>query len=163
MILIRPMLAADWPAVARIYEEGIRTGHATFQTEAPAWESWDAGHTQNCRLVADAPGEIAGWAAVSPVSGRCVYAGVGEESVYIGEKFRGKGIGLLLLQSLVAESERCGFWTLQAGIFPENTGSIALHEKAGFRLVGRRERIGLMDGRWRDTLLFERRSTLIGQ
>lgn len=160
---IRPLLDSDWPVVARIYEEGIRSGNATFQTTAPTWSEWDAGHTKSCRLAAEINGEMAGWAAISPVSGRCVYAGVGEVSVYIAEKFRGQGVGLQLLEKLIEASEQNGFWTLQAGIFPENTGSIKIHEKAGFRLIGRRERIGQMNGIWRDTLLLERRSTLIGQ
>lgn len=157
---IRPMEASDWPAVAAIYEEGIHTGNATFQTEAPSWESWDAGHVAACRFVAEKDGQVAGWAALSLVSGRCVYAGVGEVSVYIGDAFRGQGLGLQLLDALVESSEKNGFWTLQSGIFPENEGSIRIHEKAGFRLVGRRERIGQMNGIWRDTLLWERRTKL---
>lgn len=159
---IRTMHSEDWPAVAAIYLEGIRTGNATFQTEAPSWEEWDRAHLPICRFVAVMAEEIAGWAALMPVSSRAVYAGVAEESVYIGENFRGQGLGLALLQHLVEASEANGFWTLQAGIFPENTGSIRIHEKCGFRALGRRDRIGKMGERWRDTLLLERRSTIVG-
>lgn len=156
------MIPADWPAVAAIYLEGIRTGHATFQTEAPGWEEWDRAHLPQCRLLATVADQTAGWAALSPVSSRRVYAGVAEVSVYVGEDFRGHGIGLMLLEQLVAESETHGFWTLQSGIFPENTGSLRIHEKCGFRVLGRRERIGKMGEVWRDTLLLERRSELVG-
>ncbi len=161
-MLFRKMTPADWPSVAAIYLEGIRTGNATFQTEAPTWEEWDKAHIPHCRLLAIIGEEVAGWAALTPVSGRCVYAGVAEESVYVGEKFRGQGIGLALLEQLVVESEAEGFWTLQAGIFPENIGSIRIHEKCGFRVLGRRERIGQMGEVWRDTLLLERRSAVVG-
>ena len=162
-IQTRKMTPDDYPAVANIYAEGISTGNATFQNDVPTWEAWDAGHIKSCRFVALADGEVAGWAALTPVSERCVYGGVAEVSVYIGELFRGQGIGLLLLQELVTESEANKFWTLQSGIFPENEGSIKLHEKTGFRLVGFHERVGQMsDGRWRDTLLFERRSKIVG-
>jgi len=157
------MTPADWPAVARIYREGIATGQSTFNTDAPSWEEWDAGHLAHCRLVAEAGGEVLGWAALIAVSDRCVYAGVAEESVYVGEAARGRGVGRALLAGLIAASEAHGIWTLQAGIFPENTVSVELHEKLGFRLVGRRERLGRMaSGRWRDVLLLERRSTTIG-
>jgi L-amino acid N-acyltransferase YncA len=159
---IQKMTPQDWPAVAAIYLEGIRTGNATFQTEAPGWEAWDKAHLPDCRLVAVVGDTIAGWAALSPVSTRNVYAGVAEESVYIGENFRGQGIGQALLEELVLESEALGFWTLQAGIFPENLSSLRLHEKCGFRVFGRRERIGQMGGVWRDTLLLERRSGVVG-
>ena len=158
---IRMMTAADWPAVGAIYEAGIATAHATFQTAAPSWVEWDAGHLAHCRLVAE-DGGVCGWAALSPVSGRSVYAGVAEVSVYVATQARGRGVGRLLLAALVAESERRGLWTLQAGIFPENTASVALHERCGFRLVGRREKLGAMNGRWRDVLLFERRSATVG-
>ncbi len=158
---ISAMMPEDWPDVQAIYAEGLKTGNASFQNEAPAWEEWDAAHLKNCRLVARVGNSIAGWAALTPVSGRCVYAGVAEVSVYVGEAFRGRGIGQDLLQALIAESESSGIWTLQAGIFPENTGSLRIHEKCGFRLVGRRERIGQMNGVWRDTLLLEKRSGLI--
>lgn len=156
------MTPSDWPSVAAIYLEGIETGNATFQTEAPSWETWDKAHHLHCRLVAVVDGIIAGWAALSPVSMRSVYAGVAEESVYVGEKFRGQGIGLALLAHLVKESEAQGFWTLQAGIFPENLNSLRIHDKCGFRVFGRRERIGRMGGVWRDTLLLERRSNVVG-
>ncbi len=156
------MTPSDWPSVAAIYLEGIRTGNATFQTESPTWEDWDNAHLPSCRLVAIVGNSVAGWAALIPVSSRRVYAGVAEESVYVSEKFRGHGIGLALLEKLVTESEAEGFWTLQAGIFPENIGSIRIHEKCGFRVLGRRERIGQMGGVWRDTLLLERRSAVVG-
>lgn len=161
--IISPLLPDHWPVVARIYEEGIATSDATFQTTVPTWEEWDKSHALECRLVAMVNEELAGWAAVSPVSSRCVYGGVAEVSVYVGKDFRGKGIGLLLLKGLIAESEKQGFWTLQAGIFPENTASIAVHNNCGFRIVGGRERIGQMHtGHWRDTILMERRSKVGG-
>ena len=157
------MIPSDWPSVARIYREGIATGHATFNTEAPAWESWDAGHLPACRLVAVDADDVIGWAALIAVSDRCVYAGVAEESVYVAERARGRGVGRLLLEGLIAASEAQGIWTLQAGIFPENTVSVTLHERLGFRLVGRRERLGqTAAGEWRDVLLLERRSSTIG-
>jgi phosphinothricin acetyltransferase len=158
---IRKMTPEDYPAVAKIYEEGIQTGNATFQSEVPDWDSWDKSHVKTCRLVAEQEGRPVAWAALTPVSDRCVYGGVAEVSVYVANEYRGQGLGLLLLQELVAESEANKFWTLQAGIFPENEGSVRIHEKAGFRLVGKREKIGQMNGRWRDTLLMERRSTTI--
>lgn len=161
-MLIRALQATDWPAVRAIYAEGIATGNATFETKPPEWPDWDQSHRPDCRFVADEGGEVYGWAALSPVSGRCVYAGVAEVSVYVSEAGRGKGIGAQLLQKLVETSEQAGLWTLQAGIFPENIASVRLHEKAGFCLVGRRERIGQMKGVWRDTLLLERRSRLVG-
>jgi len=157
------MTPDDYPAVARIYREGIATGQSTFNTDAPSWEEWDAGHLAHCRLVAEAGGEVLGWAALIAVSDRCVYAGVAEESVYVGEAARGRGVGRALLAGLIAASEAHGIWTLQAGIFPENAVSVELHEKLGFRVVGRRERLGRMaSGRWRDVLLLERRSRTIG-
>lgn len=158
----RLMQPDDWPGVARVYEEGIRTGHATFQNKVPSWEEWDAAHVQGCRLVAASDEGLVGWAALTPVSGRCVYAGVAEVSVYVAEGFRGRHIGRQLLERLIIESEVSGFWTLQAGIFPENAASVHVHEQCGFRVVGRREKIGKMHGGWRDTLLLERRSTLTG-
>lgn len=157
-ISIRPMVAADWPAVRAVYLEGIATGNATFETDAPAWDAWDTAHLRECRLVATEGEQAVGWAALSPVSGRCVYAGVGEVSVYVGAGARGRGIGRELLAALVTESERHGLWTLQAGIFPENVSSIAIHERCGFRVVGRREKLGKVGGVWRDILLLERRS-----
>ena len=156
------LLPTHWEAVKRIYEEGISTGNATFQTTAPTWEEWDAAHSVKPRLIAIENDEISGWAAITPVSGRCVYAGVGEVSVYVSAASRGKGIGKNLLQALIEESEKENFWTLQAGIFPENISSLAIHEACGFRVIGTRERIGKMNGAWRDTVLLERRSTTIG-
>lgn len=152
------MTAGDWPAVRTIYLEGITTGNATFETAAPEWEGWDAAHMTGCRVVARFNGAIAGWAALAPVSGRCVYAGVAEVSVYVAERMRGRKIGQRLLTSLVEESEKHGIWTLQAGIFPENTASIKIHERCGFRVVGVREKLGRMNGVWRDVVLMERRS-----
>jgi|SRR5262249_6987797 len=194
--VIDTMRPDDWDQVQSIYLEGILTGDATFESEAPSWDRWDAGHLKKCRLVArdcaaGVPGfdlgsklsdagreagqagslsyghslksSILGWAALSPVSSRCVYAGVNEVSIYVAEAARGKGIGQSLLAALIQESERCGIWTLQAGIFPENVASIALHKRNGFREVGRRERLGKMNGVWRDVVLLERRSSIAGR
>jgi L-amino acid N-acyltransferase YncA len=159
---IETMQPAHWPPVKTIYEEGIATGNATFQTAAPGWEDWDAAHVKNSRLVAIENGKILGWAALTPVSGRCVYAGVAEVSIYVAAAARGKGIGKKLLQALIESSEKNNFWTLQAGIFPENESSIKIHEDCGFRIIGRREKIGKMGGIWRDTILLERRSIITG-
>ena len=159
---IRSMLNTDWPSVKKIYEEGLATGNASFQTTAPDWNEWNESHVNSCRLVALENKAILGWAALTAVSGRCVYAGVGEVSVYIAQQSRGIGIGKILLQSLIDESEKNNFWTLQSGIFPENKPSIRIHEELGFRLIGSRQKIGKMNGVWRDTLLFERRSPKIG-
>jgi L-amino acid N-acyltransferase YncA len=159
---IKAMRSEDWPAVQRIYSEGIATGNATFETETPAWEKWDQGHLQDCRLIAVNSEGILGWAALSPVSTRRVYSGVAEVSVYVAAKARGRGIGTLLLQSLVEQSERCGVWTLQAGIFPENVPSVGLHKFCGFREVGLRQKLGQRNGVWRDVLLLERRSSRVG-
>ena len=156
------MRDGDWGAVRAIYCEGIATGNATFETDAPAWEAWDKGHLRACRLVARADDQVVGWAALSPVSGRCVYAGVAEVSIYVSASARGQGIGRALLAALVEASERAGLWTLQAGIFPENAASLALHRAHGFREVGRRERIGQMNGVWRDVVFMERRSKVVG-
>jgi len=162
-ITIHPMEAADWTAVAQIYADGISTGDATFETAVPTWEKWDRGHLPNCRFVARSEtGEVVGWAALSPVSSRCVYAGVAEVSVYVAPSAWGRGVGKQLLQTLVESSEAAGIWTLQAGIFPENEASVKLHEKLGFRVVGRRERLGQQYGRWRDVLFLERRSQKVG-
>ena len=161
-ILIEKMKQESWPLVQRIYNAGIATGHATFQTEAPEWEAWDQAHRKDCRLIAIIDDQIVGWAALSNVSGRCVYAGVAEVSIYIDQTFRGRGVGSKLMAQLIAESEHSGIWTLQAGIFPENKGSIALHLKHGFRVLGVRERIGKMNNNWRDTVLLERRSNVVG-
>ena len=156
------MLADDWDAVRAIYDEGIRTANATFETEIPDWEKWDRSHLAECRLIACFGPDISGWAALSPISARQVYRGVAEVSIYIAERARGKGIGSQLLSALIAASEERGLWTLQAGIFPENVASIAMHESHGFRIVGTREKIGQMNGRWRDVTLMERRSTSTG-
>ncbi len=156
------MTQNDWPQVRAIYLEGIATANATFETGAPDWQVWNARHVPTCRLIADLDEQMAGWAALSPVSSRCVYAGVAEVSVYIAEAARGRGVGKALLSALVRESEQHGFWTLQAGIFPENVASIALHEALGFRQVGIRERLGRLGERWRDVALMERRSPVVG-
>jgi len=156
------MTPEDWPSVRAIYIEGITTGDATFEREAPEWERWDAGHLPVCRLVARGGASILGWAALSRVSSRAVYAGVAEVSVYVAEAARGGGIGSALLNALIEESERNGIWTLQAAIFPENRASLKIHERAGFRVVGIRERLGAMGGRWRDVVLMERRSKVAG-
>ncbi len=160
---ISPMAAGDAEAVLAVFAEGIASGDATFQTEAPDWPEWDAGHLPAPRLVArDAQGVLLGWCALSPVSKRPVYAGVVEESVYVAAAARGRGVGRALLEAMVRASEAAGLWTLQAGIFPENAASIALHEACGFRIVGLRERIGLRLGHWRDVMLMERRSRVAG-
>lgn len=156
--IVEPMTAHDWPAVRRIYEDGLATRNATFETTAPAWDEWDGRHHRFGRLVARSHTEVAGWAAMSSVSARAVYAGVAEVSVYVAQAHRGRGVGSALLSALIAASERAGIWTLQASIFPENAASLVLHQKHGFRIVGKRERIGRLDGTWRDTLLLERRS-----
>lgn len=152
----------DWAEVRRVYAEGIATRQATFETEPPAWEAWDRGHRKDCRFVARESGRLLGWAALSPVSGRCVYAGVAEVSVYVSADARGRGVGRTLLAALIQASEQQGIWTLQAGIFPENEASLRLHRALGFREVGRRERIGRLDGAWRDVLFLERRSAIAG-
>ena len=156
------MTADDWKNVSEIYRQGIETGNARFQQEIPTYTDWDNGHLKNCRIVAIKDNEVAGWAALTPVSGRCVYAGVAEVSVYVADKNRGHKIGHKLLEKLIIESENEKLWTLQAGIFPENIASLKIHEALGFRKIGHRERIGQMNGIWRDTILLERRSKLIG-
>ncbi len=155
---LRTLRPDDWPAVATIFEEGIASGQATFETAAPSWRDWDDAHLREPRLVAWRGDEVVGWAALSPASGRCVYRGVAEVSVYVATTARGQGVGRALLERLVAESERRGLWTLQAGVFPENTASVALHHACGFRTVGVRERLGQLRGVWRDVLLLERRA-----
>ncbi|UYZ61283.1 GNAT family N-acetyltransferase [Hymenobacter latericus] len=160
---IIPMTDAHWPAVKAIYEAGMATGNATFETQAPAWEAWDKAHLNHSRLVAvDEAGTVLGWAALSPVSSRCVYGGVAEISVYIAAEARGQGVGRHLLQALIADSEAHGIWTLQAGTFEENKASIGLHTQAGFRIIGYRERIGQHHGVWRNTVQMERRSPTVG-
>ena len=161
--VIEKMRPEHWPRVRAIYLEGVATGQATFETEAPGWERWDSSHLPFARLVALAEGGlVAGWAALGPVSSRKVYEGVAEVSVYVGEGFRGRGLGRALLEALVRESEAAGVWTLQASVFPENAASVALHLACGFREVGRRERVGRLRGVWRDTILLERRSRVVG-
>lgn len=159
--VLEPLTEADWPAVRAIYLEGIATGQATFEQSAPEWEQWNAARHPCCRIVARQAGEIAGWAALSPVSSRPVYRGVAEVSVYVAERARRQGIGFALLGRLIAESEAAGIWTLQASIFPENVASVELHRKCGFRTAGTRERLGQMAGVWRDVVLMERRSPVI--
>lgn len=161
-IRYRTMVRSDWDAVSSIYEEGIATGFATFETKVPTYESWNATHMSSCRLVAIQNENILGWAALSPVSNRCVYGGIAEVSVYIAKNSRGMGVGKLLMKTLISESESEGLWTLQSGIFPENKGSIELHKKMEFRYIGKRERVGKLDGIWKDNVLFERRSKIVG-
>jgi phosphinothricin acetyltransferase len=161
-LTLEKMKSADWNAVRAIYEEGIATGHATFETEVPEWRAWDRSHLRDCRLVAKAKEQVVGWTALSPVSERCVYAGVAEVSIYITSSARGQGIGKTLLKALIDKSEKVGIWTLQAGVFPENTASIALHKACGFREIGYRSRIGQTGDVWRDVVLLERRSEICG-
>ena len=160
--VIDAMADVDWEQVRDIYLEGIKTGQATFETEAPDWERWNSSHLPHCRLVTRLGERITGWAALSQVSNRRVYSGVAEVSVYVASNSRGLGIGKALLEALINCSEQHGIWTLQAGILLENDSSIALHKKCGFREVGRRERIGQLQGTWRDVLLLERRSKIVG-
>jgi L-amino acid N-acyltransferase YncA len=153
----------DGEAVLAIYQEGIATGQATFETEAPQWPDWNAGHLPCCRLAARAAGRLIGWAALSPVSRRRCYAGVAEVSIYVAADWRGRGVGTALLREIITASERNGIWTLQGGLFPENTGSLRMQERCGFRIVGRRERVAQHHGVWRDTLITERRSSVVGR
>jgi len=162
LIQLKSLTPDHWPDVRRIYLDGIATGNGTFEREAPSWEKWDSNHLPNCRLIAQEDSDVLGWAALSPVSSRSVYTGVAEVSVYVAESLRGKGIGKSLLSALIESSEPSGVWTLQAGIFPENAASMALHKALGFREVGRRERIGKMGDQWRDVVSLERRSTKAG-
>jgi L-amino acid N-acyltransferase YncA len=164
---IEAMKPEDWEQVKAIYEEGIATENATFEPVVPDWEKWDSSHVAEPRLVVKVEARVAAWAALSRVSARKVYAGIAEVSIYVGEKFRGRGIGDALLAALVNASEKAGFWTLQGGIFPENTVSIELHKKHGFRVLGIREKVGKMafgrlQGKWRDVALMERRSKVAG-
>jgi L-amino acid N-acyltransferase YncA len=158
---LRPLTEDDWAAVADIYWDGMRDGLATFETEVPSWETWDAAHLPEHRLVAELLGEIVGWAALSPASSRRCYAGVAENSVYVARAARGRGVGRALLQRLLGDADAAGIWTIQTSIFPENRASLALHERCGFRVVGTRERIARRDGVWRDTVLLERRSEVL--
>ena len=158
---IRKLSDKHWDQVKIIYQKGIDTGNATFQTNAPSWEEWDNSHLASCRIIMQEDEKVIGWAALTPVSSRCVYAGVAEVSVYVDPAHSGKGVGLTLLNELVRQSETEGIWTLQAGIFPENTASLRIHEKAGFRILGTREKIGKQNGIWRNTALLERRSSVI--
>ena len=158
VLTLRTMTPEDWPAVRAIYEEGIATGDATFECDVPSWDEWDAAHLMEHRLVAVDHEKIVGWVAASPVSGRCVYRGVVEHSVYVAQSARGRGVGRALLEAFIASAEAGGIWTIESGIFPENTASLALHERCGFRRVGIRERLGEHGGRWRDVVLVERRS-----
>lgn len=153
---------ADWPAVKRIYEQGLGTGQASFETDTPSWEGFDRDHLEVCRIAARVEDRLVGWAALSSFSTRHVYRGVAEVSVYVADTARGLGIGTALLDQAIGGSERSGIWTLQAKIFPENEGSIRMHKRAGFRIVGTRERIGQHHGSWRDVVLLERRSTATG-
>jgi L-amino acid N-acyltransferase YncA len=162
VVTVEPMTAAHADAVLAVYREGMDGGDATFETTAPDWATWDAGHLPEHRFVALADGEVVGWVAVAGVSGRCVYAGVVEHSVYVAARARGRGVGRRLLDALIASTEAAGIWTIESGIFPENVASLRLHEAAGFRVVGVRERLGRHDGRWRDVVLIERRSTVAG-
>jgi L-amino acid N-acyltransferase YncA len=156
-MMIDQMRATDWEQVRLIYLEGIRSGNSTFETDAPSWEKWNEGHLPFARLVMRDEEKVLGWAALSPVSKRDVYRGVAEVTVYVTESARGRGIGRVLLKALIDESEKNDIWTLQASIFPENIASVELHLRCGFREVGRRERIAMLSGVWRDTILFERR------
>ena len=160
-VKVRSMVEQDWDSVARIYQQGMDTNISTFQTECPSYEEWDKGHVKSCRLVAIEGEEIIGWAALSAVSSRCVYAGVGELSIYVDNNYKGKGVGSKLLSCLIAESEKHEFWTIQSGIMEENEASINLHKKCGFREIGYREKVGKdRYGKWRNTILMEKRSSL---
>lgn len=161
-IVIREMKKEDWKSVVVIYQEGINTQIATFQTEVPEYDAWDQSHIKECRLVAECNEAIIGWIALSPVSSRCVYKGVAEVSIYIKKEYRGNHIGEMLMQKLFTESEKEGYWTLQSGIIELNKASIALHTKSGFRMVGYRENIAKdRQGNWQNTVLMERRSQII--
>lgn len=167
-MIIRPMTVDDAARVIDIYGRAMTSGHATFQSEPGTWESWDAGHLAECRLVAcNGDGRVVGWAGLSGVSNRCVYSGIAEISVYVDPDCQGQGIGKMLLAELIKTSEESGIWSLEAGIFPENEASIALHHRLGFETVGRKRGLGRMTygplaGQWRDVMLLQRRSTVVG-
>ncbi|MBC8152203.1 MAG: N-acetyltransferase [Bacteroidetes bacterium] len=160
--MIRTVQPDDWPAMAAIYQQGIDTGDATMETQAPPPEKMALSYLETPQLVIEQAGAVVGYALLTAVSGRCVYAGVAEVSLYVSASHRGQGIGRQLLSQLITDSEQQGIWTVQAGIFPENTASVAVHKQCGFREVGYRERIGQRNGQWRDVLLLERRSKTIG-
>lgn len=161
-VIIRELKARDWPSVKEIYQKGLDTGMASFETQAPSWEKWDAAHLDIGRILVQGPLEIMGWVALSPVSAREVYRGVAEVSIYIDPKYARKGLGYILFEKLIKESEKAGLWTLQSGIFRQNTASIKLHEKMGFRMIGYREKVAKRDGVWQDNMLMERRSKVVG-
>jgi L-amino acid N-acyltransferase YncA len=161
VVTVEALGPEHWPEVARIYADGIATGNATYETEVPEWEAWDPSHLPGHRFVALAEDGVVGWVAASPVSERCVYGGVVENSVYVDARARGRGIGRLLLERLVTSTEAAGIWTIQTGIFPENAASVRLHESVGFEVVGRRKRLAKHHGVWRDVLLLERRSPVV--
>ncbi len=160
--IVTPLLPEHYEQVKAIYELGMATGLATLETKAPDWPTWDSKFMKSCRLVAVQQERVVGWAALSAVSGRCVYAGVAEDTVYIHPEYKRQGIGKLLLSELVKQSEQADIWTLQAGILNENKASIELHEQCGFRVVGVREKLGQLHGQWRDICLMERRSKVVG-
>jgi len=159
--MVAELRAEQWTQVARVYADGIVTGNATFETAVPKWDRWDSAHLDEHRFVAVRDGRVVGWAAVSAVSDRCVYGGVVENSVYVAESARGQGVGRMLLERLIASTEAAGIWTIQTGIFPENEASLRLHRQVGFEIVGRRRRLGKLNGVWRDVLLLERRSSVV--
>jgi phosphinothricin acetyltransferase len=160
-VKLRALLATDWETVVQIFQEGIVTKLATFRTQVPTWSAWDQGHLEHSRIVSLVEGQVVGWAALSPVSSRPAYRGVAEVSIYVSTQILGAGIGSRLLAQLIAESEQAGIWTLQSTVFPENEGSMRLHKKFGFRVVGYREKISRVDNIWRDTVLLERRSRVV--
>jgi len=161
-VALRPMIEDDWDSVAEIYRQGIETGNATFETNIPSWDKWSSTHLKACRIVATIENSIVAWAALVSVSERNVYSGVAEVSIYVSNNFKGLKIGTILLEKLISESEKEGFWTLQAVIFSENLASLKMHQDLGFRMVGVREKIGNMKGIWRNTILLERRSKIVG-
>ncbi|QUN06377.1 N-acetyltransferase [Shewanella yunxiaonensis] len=163
MLCVRAFTVADYPAVSAIYQQGIESGKATFQVATKSWEEWDSAMLLQCRLVAELAGNVVGWAALSAVSKRAVYAGVAEVSIYVANDAKQQGVGSALMSRLINDSETNGLWTLQAGIFSENNASIALHQKYGFKVLGIREKLGQLHGVWRDVAFMERRSKIVGQ